>query len=68
MKTEFDDDFVILCLYDQFVKELQSVYDTFVESVELSCRAKLKDDFVSLTKMIDWDLVNIMSGLAFAKE
>eukprot|EP01102_Stenamoeba_stenopodia_P000621 TRINITY_DN10596_c0_g1_i1.p1 TRINITY_DN10596_c0_g1~~TRINITY_DN10596_c0_g1_i1.p1 ORF type:complete len:881 (+),score=221.50 TRINITY_DN10596_c0_g1_i1:184-2826(+) len=68
MKSEFDEDFVILSLYDQFVKELQSVYDSFVDSVESSCRTKLKDDFVSLTKMIDWDLINIMSGLAFVKD
>eukprot|EP01103_Thecamoeba_quadrilineata_P020001 TRINITY_DN8375_c0_g1_i1.p1 TRINITY_DN8375_c0_g1~~TRINITY_DN8375_c0_g1_i1.p1 ORF type:complete len:842 (-),score=179.78 TRINITY_DN8375_c0_g1_i1:3-2528(-) len=48
----------LLTLQHQFIDELHRVFDQFVSDTEASCSAKLRDDFDSLTKMMDWDLIH----------
>lgn len=42
---------------ERFLSELKRVYQEFVDQVEERCRVKIMDDFESLTKVIDWDLL-----------
>eukprot|EP01105_Mastigella_eilhardi_P002304 TRINITY_DN1282_c0_g1_i1.p1 TRINITY_DN1282_c0_g1~~TRINITY_DN1282_c0_g1_i1.p1 ORF type:complete len:782 (-),score=270.13 TRINITY_DN1282_c0_g1_i1:25-2370(-) len=42
--------------FEGFVVQLRTVYNGFVEATEAACRLKLKDDFDTFTKILDWDL------------
>jgi len=46
---------------DRFLTELCRVYNDFVDGIESRCRARMIDDFESLTKVIDWDLLSSYS-------
>ncbi|KAN0025352.1 hypothetical protein ACTFIU_003613 [Dictyostelium citrinum] len=51
-------------LYEHFLKELQTQYEQFIQTIESECRARLKDDFEMFTKIVDW---NLLSGLTEIK-
>eukprot|EP01101_Sappina_pedata_P002287 TRINITY_DN12531_c0_g1_i1.p1 TRINITY_DN12531_c0_g1~~TRINITY_DN12531_c0_g1_i1.p1 ORF type:complete len:934 (-),score=360.41 TRINITY_DN12531_c0_g1_i1:13-2775(-) len=53
----------LLCQYSQFVEELCRVYESFIDKVCSNCSDKLRDDFDSLTKLIDWDLIDALSDI-----
>ena len=48
----------ILSVYERFVHELQATYETFIDNIENDCRARLKDDFVMFTKIVDWEMLH----------
>ncbi|KAK5574626.1 hypothetical protein RB653_009879 [Dictyostelium firmibasis] len=51
-------------LYEHFLKELQTQYEQFIQTIETECKARLKDDFEMFTKIVDW---NLLSGLTEIK-
>ncbi|EAL71678.2 dynamin like protein [Dictyostelium discoideum AX4] len=51
-------------LYEHFLKELQSQYEKFIQTIESECKSRLKDDFEMFTKIVDW---NLLSGLTEIK-
>lgn len=42
----------------QLLNELESVFGRFIEDIEVQCKDKMKDDFDTLTRVIDWDLLH----------
>lgn len=48
----------ILSVYERFMTELRESYFRFIEKTENDCRARLKDDFIMFTKIVDWDMLN----------
>eukprot|EP00027_Filamoeba_sp_ATCC50430_P017323 CAMPEP_0168573610 /NCGR_PEP_ID=MMETSP0413-20121227/18631_1 /TAXON_ID=136452 /ORGANISM="Filamoeba nolandi, Strain NC-AS-23-1" /LENGTH=604 /DNA_ID=CAMNT_0008606881 /DNA_START=1 /DNA_END=1816 /DNA_ORIENTATION=- len=48
----------ILSVYERFVHELRSTYETFIDKIEHDCRTRLKDDFVMFTKIVDWEMLH----------
>ncbi|KAF2073270.1 hypothetical protein CYY_005432 [Polysphondylium violaceum] len=50
-------------LYDHFLTELKAQYHGFVESIEVDCRNRLRDDFDMFTKIVDWNLLNGLSDI-----
>jgi hypothetical protein len=48
----------ILSVYERFVGELKKTYESFIDKTENDCRARLKDDFVMFTKIVDWELLS----------
>lgn len=47
----------ILTVYDKFVVELKNTYELYIDNIEKDCKARLKDDFIMFTKIVDWDLL-----------
>ena len=43
---------------DQLLRELEGVFFKFVDGIEFHCKEKMKDDFDTLTRVIDWDLLH----------
>ena len=43
---------------DQLLSELERVFTKFIEEIESACKDKMKDDFDTLTRVIDWDLLH----------
>lgn len=43
---------------DQLLHELEHIFRKFVEEIEIQCKDKMKDDFDTLTRVIDWDLLH----------
>ena len=43
---------------DQLLHELESIFGKFVETIQIQCREKMMDDFDTLTRVIDWDLLH----------
>jgi hypothetical protein len=48
----------ILSVFERFMNELRNTYDSFIDRTERDCRARLKDDFVMFTKIVDWEILN----------
>ncbi len=47
----------ILAVYERLIHELRTSYESLIEKIETDCRARLKDDFVMFTKIVDWELL-----------
>lgn len=58
LKLEPDSEYGMLGCYELFQNELRQVFRNFVRETEGKCKEKLKDDFDTFTKVIDWDLIN----------
>ncbi|GAM21736.1 hypothetical protein SAMD00019534_049110, partial [Acytostelium subglobosum LB1] len=52
-------------LYEHFVSELRIQYYKFIEEIEADCKVRLKDDFDTFTKIVDW---NLLGGLSEIKQ
>jgi hypothetical protein len=50
----------LLGKYEEFIKELRTVYQLFINRTRINCETKATDDFSAFTKILDWDL---LSGL-----
>ena len=45
-------------LNDHLISELDRVFCKFIDNIESQCKDKMKDDFDTLTRVIDWDLLH----------
>ena len=43
---------------DQLLKELEVIFFKFIDRIQLECKDKMRDDFDTLTRIIDWDLLH----------
>ena len=66
LKTEPDSEYGMLGCYELFQNELRQVFRGFVRETEAKCKEKLKDDFDTFTKVIDWDLINGLQEMCVA--
>ena len=48
---------------DHFLQELEKVFNQFVDEIARKCKEKMGDDFDTLTKVIDWDLLHGFTAL-----
>jgi len=53
----------ILGRYEEFVKELRTIFSNFVKTTRDHCKSKAMDDFQAFTKVIDWDLISGFSAI-----
>ncbi|EFA76188.1 dynamin like protein [Heterostelium album PN500] len=54
-----------VALYEHFITELRARYYKFIEEIEADCKIRLKDDFDTFTKIVDW---NLLGGLSEIKQ
>eukprot|EP01133_Synstelium_polycarpum_P000414 gene414-491_t len=52
-----------IALYENFMTELREKYYKFIETIEEDCKVRLKDDFDTFTKIVDWNLLSGMSEI-----
>jgi len=55
-KEDDDSEVAVVSLYEQFMSELRTTYNNFINTIESECKVKLKEDFDAFTKILDWDL------------
>lgn len=51
----------ILSVYEKFTKELKETFYGYINQIEKDCDARLKDDFVMFTKIVDWNSMCVSS-------
>jgi hypothetical protein len=42
--------------------ELRNTYENYIDKIEQDCRARLKDDFIMFTKIVDWEMLGTASS------
>lgn len=45
----------VLTVYEKFMQELKNTFFSYIDQIEKDCEARLKDDFVMFTKIVDWN-------------
>ncbi|EGG18151.1 dynamin like protein [Cavenderia fasciculata] len=53
-----NEEYHTVSLYASFLEEFKSQYFTFIKEIEADCKTRLKDDFDTFTKIVDWNLLN----------
>jgi hypothetical protein len=51
--------------FKTFFENLQKISDEFIEKVLIDVRNKIDDEFLTFTKIIDWDLLGIYKTFNF---
>ena len=60
------DSIAILCKYEKFVDKVRDTFQSFVNRVLAECESKIRDDFIGVTKIIDFDLSMMNDSLEYA--